>query len=215
MITRRFAYPLSAVLLGFAPALAQDNSLMQAIYADQAMQQHVIEAAKHAPVVVNNPCPSAHFTVTGKAIVFVLPERDSAGSIRKGAWKEEVRQEGCGQDRILNVLGVVQGPGTLGTVPLLPGNTRGDPQLQKDAVQYAMIAAGASGKDCAQGYVENTEFTDQGDKPVAGGKGPPWRELWTVIACGRKAQVTMRFIPDATGTTIGAERRIAPAEPSK
>jgi hypothetical protein len=34
------------------------------------------------------------------------------------------------------------------------------------------------------------------------GAGAPWDEKWTVRACGKKAVVTMHFVPDAKGTTI-------------
>jgi len=205
---------LAALALLSARALAQDASVMQAILADATAQQHVVDAAKKSTVFVQNRCPEAKFSVTGKIAIYTMPERDSSGAIAKGAWKEQVREEGCGTSRILNVLSSVPEPGKLNTVPLFPGTTRGVPLLQKDAVQYAFVAAKVTNKDCNEGYVEDTAFVDQGDKPIAGGKGPPWRELWTIDVCGRETQVTMRFTPDSTGTTIGAESpRLTPAEP--
>jgi hypothetical protein len=207
---------LALLLLPIAAAMAQDRSVMQAIMADKVAQQHVAEAAGQSLVFLKNPCPSARFTPTGQVAIYVMPERDAAGAIGKGAWKEEVREEGCGASRILNVLGFISEPGKLNAMPLLPGATRGVPLLQKDAVQYAFIAAKVTSKDCTEAYVEDTAFVDQGNKPIAGGKGPPWRELWTIDLCGRKTQVTMRFTPDSTGTTIGAESpRLTPAEPKK
>ena len=206
---------LLSVLAALAPANADDTALRSAL-ADKTAQEHVLEAAKQTPAFAHDPCPSATFSFTGRVAVYVTPERDPAGALTKGAWKQQVHEEGCGHERLLNVLVAVQGPGRIGTMPLLPGGTRGDPQLQRDGIRYAMIATQVAAKDCKQGYVEETEFADQGDKAIQGGKSPPWREVWTVVACGRKAQVPMRFIPDATGTTIAADAaKFDPAEPGK
>ena len=40
--------------------------------------------------------------------------------------------------------------------------------------------------------------------PVPGTKPRPWKEAWTLDACGKRSVVEMRFIPDTTGTAIKA-----------
>jgi hypothetical protein len=79
---------------------------------------------------------------------------------------------------------------------LFPGHSYASPVLQRDAVQYASMGANI-GEGCAA-EVLDTEL------PQGEPSGPkiPWVEKWTVRACGKRAVVTMRFVPDATGTTI-------------
>ncbi|WP_428542219.1 hypothetical protein [Rhodopila sp.] len=39
---------------------------------------------------------------------------------------------------------------------------------------------------------------------MGGGKGAAWTELWTLVSCSATTQVSMHFVPESTGTTIGA-----------
>ncbi len=62
---------------------------------------------------------------------------------------------------------------------------------------------------CDEGGVVDTRFAGvdgepPGTKPPSGGILKPWTEIWTLEACGKRAQVTMHFIPDPSGTEIQA-----------
>ena len=186
------------------PALAQDQRVLQSVLSDPGVQQHALEVVKQSAVMVRNPCPTARFALTGKGTVYIALERDASGAIVKGAWKQEVLENGCGVTRTLNVLGVVQGPKKLGVAALLPGTTRAGPQLQKDAVKFAVASAGGPEKNCNVGYVENTELVKLDGAPVAGASSPPWQEVWTLVSCTRRAHVSMRFTPESGGTQIVA-----------
>lgn len=184
--------------------MAADQTAFQKIVADPNVQQHVLAAARRSTVMLQNPCSGAEFTLLNDFAIYHPPTFDGAGAMIGGAWKQAVGEKGCGVGRLLNVLAWVPKPKTLGTAPLLPGRTRADPQLQKDAVGFAVIATGGREANCNIGYVADTTFLGQTGAPIAAGKGPPWREVWTLVTCTKKFEVPMQFIPDATGTTIVA-----------
>ena len=127
-----------------------------------------------------------------------------------GAWRETIQQVGCDKTRTLNALTVVQPDGTLQTLPLLPGSTITDPQLQQDSVQYAAAGLGQMPPGCEQGGVVNTRFVGvDGDRagalPSPSSPPRPWTEVWSVAACTKQADVTMHFTPDATGTDVRSD----------
>lgn len=185
-------------------ALGDDKADLLRVVADPVVQQRVLNAAKRSSVVINDSCPSAQFNLTDNLVIYKPLLRDTAGALIGGAWKQIVQENGCGNSRYLNVLAYVKDPKTLVTAPLLPGTTHADPILQKDAVRYAVIAAGAAMKNCNTAYIANTEFLQQEGEALKDAKGPAWREMWTVITCTNKAIVPLQFIPDSTGTEIVA-----------
>jgi hypothetical protein len=204
------AFGLAAVC---GAAFAQDRTLMQVIATDPSVQQNALAAVKQSAVMANNPCPTAQYALTGRGEVYVPPERDASGVTTKGAFKLEFHEEGCGASRILNAFGVVQSPGKLALAPLLPGTTHATPQVQKGAMDLASAAAGPAEKDCKIGYVADTQFVRQEVVAPGSATAAPWQELWTLVSCTRRAQVPMRFIPQAHGTQVVAER--ANTEPPK
>lgn len=226
-MTRHARNVLSAIVIGLmglvaSSGRADDQSAFSHLLADQTLQQRILDAAGRSTVVLENPCLAAQYTLDNKPFVHNAPAFDGSGRIVAGDWKQVVHEQGCGQTRVLNVLVVVQGPSSLATIPLLPGTTHAGPVVQKDAVKYAVqvVATVPGGHDanCKIGYVEDTEFVSQESTAVQGGKGPPWRELWTLVSCVQKMQVPMLFVPDATGTSVSAgpnkEVKVIPLEPS-
>lgn len=189
-------------------AIADDQSALINMLSDPAEQQHVISAAGRSPVLMQNPCTSAGFSIEKKFVIYKQPTFDSAGRLGDGSWKQTVDEQGCGEQHILNVWVSAQGPTNVSMVPLLPGSTHADPILQRDAVQFAVQALatvpGGREPNCRVGYVADTEFIEQENATLEGAKGPAWRELWTLASCTQKMLVPIRFIPDATGTTISA-----------
>ena len=90
-----------------------------------------------------------------------------------------------------------------------PGMTHAGITLQRDAYRYVAIAAQPAAKDCAALHIRDTRY--QGPiaaqpQPVGGNAiGVPWRETWSVAACGAVIDIPVTFIPDATGTTISTK----------
>jgi len=182
---------------------------MARLVSDPVEQQHVISAAARSTVLERNPCPGAQFSVEKSITFYNLPTLDDMHRVTSGAWKQVVQEQGCESRRQLNVLVAVEAADKMAVIPMLPGSTRADPVLQKDAVRYAVQALasvpGGREANCDSGYVSDTEFLEEEKaEPLPGSKGRSWRESWTLISCTRKAIVPMRFIPDATGTTISA-----------
>ncbi len=166
--------------------------------------------AAHAVDPPGTPaCPDANYVTTGDVGILVPPKVDASGKPTEGVWKESIRVDGCGPERILNAMTQVQSNGTLQTSPLLPGTTIADPQLQRDSVQYAAAGMGSMPSGCNQGGVVNTQFVGVDGQPPgtpqpANAAAKPWTEIWTLEACGKRAEVRMSFTPDATGTAIHA-----------
>ena len=155
-------------------------------------------------------CPSANYTTTGEIGILTPVQTDAAGRMTAGAWKETVQEAGCGGMRLLNALTSVQADGSLQTQPLLPGTTITDPRLQQDSVQYAAAGMGEMPPGCDQGGVLDTRFVGlegrpAGTQPVQGSPPPPWTEVGTLIASSKRADVTMHFTPDSTGTDVRAD----------
>jgi hypothetical protein len=211
---------LIAITLASSCVFADDSAIFAKLLTDPAQQQRVIAAAGRSTVVLQNPCPNTQSSIANRYIPYKPVSFDSTGTIVAGAWKQMVQAEGCGRTRLLNVLVFVENPNQISMMPLLPGNTHADVVLQKDAVKYAVAAVatapGGREANCQVGYVANTEYLEQEKETLPGGKEPSWRELWTLASCTQKMLVPMRFIPDATGTTItagpGTEVKVMPLQ---
>ncbi len=140
---------------------------------------------------------------------------DAAGKVIGGAWKEQVRESGCGSERLLNALTVASPDGALETRPLLPGSTIADPQLQRR--QRALRGGGhgrharrlRAGRACWTRAMSAWRGSRPGPAPPRTARSRPWTEIWTLQACAKRVQVEMHFKPDATGTDIRAN----PAQP--
>ena len=209
---------MGVILLGVAavPAAAQPApaaplapELVQLI-AQPEHRAALLQAAR----AVNGPaapaCTTASYAPTGDVVVLAPVHADAHGKLVSGAWKESLRETGCGNDRTINTLTAVGQNGTPQTQPLLPGDTISDPQLQRDSVQYAASGIGDMPAGCDQGAITNTRFVGldgqpPGIRPVAGATPKPWTEIWSLKACSKAANVTMHFTPDATGTEIRAD----------
>jgi hypothetical protein len=197
-----FAAAVAIYLMSIGQVSADDKANFSKMVSDPIEQKQVLNVAKNSGVVVNDPCPSANFSILNQFAIYKPLAFDGSGRPMEGAWKQSVAEKGCGQDRLLNVFFWLDANSSVRVMPLFPGTTRADPQLQKDAMPHAAIAAQWPEKDCKTGYMENTEFIRETGEPLEGAKGKPWDELWTLASCAKKAKVTLHFIPDKTGTTI-------------
>jgi hypothetical protein len=142
-------------------------------------------------------------------LIIEAPVFDSDGNPTRGAWKMVGQLEGCGQTKVMNLRYGFGKDGKLTLGMMLPGTTHADPLLQRDALLHARMAmVSLAPKDCKESAVIDTRFLKYGEAiPNArpGFETRSWLEEWTVKACGVVGTVGIRFIPDATGTTISAE----------
>jgi hypothetical protein len=87
-------------------------------------------------------------------------------------------------------------------IELLPGATKADPRLQRDAVGAAKaMAAARNPQGCERSWTTDTRETE----PYKDNK-TPWVERWTFDLCGKKAVVEMSFLPGgASGTSYSVK----------
>jgi hypothetical protein len=130
------------------------------------------------------------------------------GFPNSGLWKQTFPVSGCGNDTILNFYFSAGSDEKINTIVGMPGTTRADTLLQRDAFTYANIGATTTARSCRIFVVKNTQFDAFGLRnPPLPDPGPeqrlrPWRETWTLTGCGRTFDVPLDFVPDQTGTQI-------------
>ncbi len=83
-------------------------------------------------------------------------------------------------------------------IELLPGATKADPRLQRDAIAAAKaMAAAANPPGCERSWTTDTREVE----PYKDGK-TPWVEHWTFDLCGKTTAIEMSFLPGgASGTS--------------
>jgi len=205
-------FVLTLTLAAPSAAGADTPALPQGLLPLLARPDHraaLLQAAQAVAALQPRPCPKATYVTTGDIALLQPLKLDAKGQPIGGVWKESVTETGCETTRVLNALTMVAPNGMLRTRPLLPGSTITDPQLQADSVQYAAAGMGEMPPGCDEGGVVDTAFVGvdgepAGAKPPPGGVLKPWTETWTLQACNKRAQVTMHFIPDPSGTEIQA-----------
>lgn len=201
--------------LAGGPAHGQtDPARFRAFLASDAYRALVGAASDQIPAEILPLCPA--FSSPGADVTIARDVTFGAdGMPRSGAWWSRAPVSGCGNDTIINIFFQVGARGKITPLVALPGTTRADPVLQRDALMYAFLGVGQRMADCAQMHVIHTRFEAfglQGAKPAAAKPAPspptaaeargPWWETWIVSGCGRSFAVPMEFVPDATGTTI-------------
>ena len=178
---------------------------LPAIATSSATQQHIVSVAENLADGLGVRCTAAHFRLDPPLPISPLP-RDPEGHLATAAWRQAVREQGCGKPRVFNTLTVLTDQAR--TVPLLPGNTHADELLQHEAVPVMLTAAttalGEIAPTCSKRFVLDTEFVGHGAEPSSGKKAADdsWREVWTVVLCNQQARVRVTFSPDSTGTKV-------------
>ena len=162
------------------------------------------------PKTIFSRCPALKSSPSKLALAQSV-EFGPDGVPNLGAWWEHLSVSGCGNDTVLNVFFVVAPDKTrINTIVAFPGTTRASIALQKDALQFALLALEAK-ETCSRAHIRNTRFGAFGLKVPAedvaeNAVSKPWWEVWTLAGCDKTFDVLMQFVPDATGTKI-----IAPA----
>jgi hypothetical protein len=133
---------------------------------------------------------------------------DSSGNLTSGLIKESVIVSGCGKQKVENIL-TLSDKGQVKIIPGVAGTSKVDPLLAKDSMQYAYNAALPKIGQCKDVKVIDTRYDDVEGPPNPRAKfqangGRPWRETWTLNACGTLIDSTIHYIPDETGTGIAS-----------
>lgn len=186
-------------LMGAASAqpIAMPPQLAKFMTAPDEEQTVKASALRDWNVVVPN-CGNPRLQ-SANVVVHVLPKFDIAGKPISGRWQVVTRLEGCGQSKLLNMVYGFGPNGQLVRTAVLPGTTRADPLLQRDALMYAgMGMAKLVPSGCKDFKYVDTAFD-------AAGAGRAWTEKWTVRACGVDGIVRLYFAPNATGTSISVK----------
>lgn len=187
-----------------------DPAAFRKYLSSDAFRAQLAKAWANVPAAILPACPSL-----SRGEARAAPRQnvtfDAAGQPVSGSWWAHLPVSGCGAARIINIL-FLAGRAGVRSMVALPGTTRADIALQRDALTYAFIGAGTRAGDCKDMLVTDTAFDGFAPSPGAGrgaGDGPwqetwreTWRETWTVAACGHTFAVPLEFVPDATGTTI-------------
>jgi hypothetical protein len=111
-------------------------------------------------------------------------------------WIERYRVD-CENEQHRAILMLLGKDGKIQAVPMAPGTTITDPQLQIDAGNIVRTATLTRGDgSCSESRVVDSEVDE---KPTAAGK--PWKETWSVLACGTIYDLEVAFTPSETGGT--------------
>ena len=198
---------LRLMLPGVAHSQAFDPVPFQTFLSSDVNKRLVTGALTSMPAEVFHTCPGL---VISKAAVHVVEAIafGADGVPTSGVWWERFPVQGCGNDTVLNIHFAATGDDNIEATATLPGSTRADPLLQRDAKLYAYVGAASHATSCRQFFVKNSQFGGYGLRspghpdPGNGARFRPWRETWTIVGCGRTFQVPMEFVPDATGTQV-------------
>lgn len=133
---------------------------------------------------------------------------DARGNLASGLLKESVLVTGCGKQKVENIL-TLSDKGQLKSVAGLPGTSHADPVLARDSMQYAFMGIARKVGQCRDIHVIDTQYDEFEGPPNPTAKsqtngGRPWRETWTMNACGNLLDTDIHYIPDETGTAIQA-----------
>jgi hypothetical protein len=133
-------------------------------------------------------CPDAEFT-----LLDLYPFQGEPGEV---IWIERYEVD-CGKPLRRALLMVLSG-GNIQSAAMAPGATLADPQLQIEVGPVVTASAlQRAPEGCKQAPVIDTAVSK---KPT--GSGVPWRERWTVDACGTTLELDLDFIPSPVGGTM-------------
>lgn len=200
---------ISVSLLGMATAAYADpipmSPELKSFLMRQDQQQAVIGMMFQQWKALVQNCPTPQLKQTN-VVISQTPTFNDDGMPTSGMWRVVGRVEGCDESRVFNIMYAFTPDGRMGRVGLLPGSTAASYRLQKDALMYAQMSmAKLEPKDCKDIQYTDTKFIGFGEEsPSAASQQEKrsWTEEWTVRTCGVTGIVTMKFVPDATGTAI-------------
>ena len=200
----RACLALAMLLTAGAAARADDgiDPRFLSFVRSQAYQAAVIKAATEQEQGLPGACAAARYRPTGDVAFFAPPQFDGGNRIVHGLWREQVEAEGCGTVVLLNIFSLATESGEPKLLGGLPGTTRADLPLQRQALLIAIRGVPDKASLCHDVRVVDTALAP--DAPT--GRTAPWSETWTVLACDEAYPVPLRFTPSADGATIKVDQ---------
>ncbi len=135
--------------------------------------------------------------------ILIPIEMNDKGVPVSGSWRETVPGTACNEQRMYNVQVDATKKG-LHFTPTYPGTAQGNPELQRDTlrnIELDLIVMSFVKKSC-RAEVLDTKLVGPAARFSDNGLLSPWNEAWEVRACGKLFTVPVKFVPDATGTSI-------------
>jgi hypothetical protein len=174
--------------------------------------EHIQAVMDHAQAFIGkDPACRAETARTTGIAIYTPVTFGPDGAPTSGMWKETMRVQGCSRSGIYNVATGVDQSGGIHVFAMLPGTSIADSRLERDAVNYALIAARAKAPpNCTEPLVVDTAFenyantANPGVEP--GREARSWHEKWTVQGCAASISVEMTFVPHTNGTAIEADQ---------
>jgi hypothetical protein len=206
----QFILPAIAAVAG----LSVSSSLHAAEIPPAMMQyverpEHIQAVMDHARAfIAKDPACRAETARTTAIAIFKPVTFGPDGAPTSGMWKETVRVQGCSRSGIYNVATGVDASGGVHVFAMLPGTSIADSQLERDAVDQALIEARTKAPPNCTVNVVDTAFesyasaANPGVEP--GREARTWHEKWTVQGCAASIIVAMTFVPHTNGTAIEA-----------
>ncbi|RYF00117.1 MAG: hypothetical protein EOO77_34520 [Oxalobacteraceae bacterium] len=189
----------SALLMALsatAPFELQPSPALQALVVSSDYQANIARLFSQLPASVFQKCPS--LVSKGSTVTMIEPVSFAPdGYPTSGLWKQSFPISGCGNDTTINFFFRAQSDKKMHSIVGIPGETRADVALQRDAFRMAVTAVQAAVPNCEQITVQDTKYLG----PV-GASHEAWQESWLLAVCTRPTHVTLTFTPDDTGTKI-------------
>lgn len=199
MLTALMATAMALVAHGGDTPTQQPAPQLQALVQSPGYQRNIARMFATLPPDVFQRC--AALVSAGSTVTMLTPVAFAAdGYPVSGLWRQSFPVSGCGNDTTINFFFRGQPDEKIASIIGVPGETRADLTLQRDALKYAHLGAQAVAPGCTNGHVRHTRYDG-----VADARTKAWRERWIVAACGRNVEVPITFTPDSTGTTITAQ----------
>ncbi len=186
---------LCAVFAGTAPAAADQARFDR--FADSP--DHLGRAAAAALAADAAMPPACGERTVGERTAIEPPvaARFDTGAAQPtaGAWWERWQVRRCGQARMVNLHFVADAAGISVDVGI-PGETLAQPVLQHGAVEVLTAFAEGTVAECPELAVVDSRVVDPPAGGVVAAPDAAWTERWTLMGCGGRDEVTIRFHPD-------------------
>ncbi len=199
MLYRRLVLALVAVATAGGSASASDlEPAMQAYIASPARAAAMAATVRRMLPLAAAGCRTARPNGPSRTRVYEPLTFDEADRPVAGRFQESIPVDLCGETVVFNIMATAHPNGEVTRINLLPGMTRADATLQRDALGSAYKAA-TKGRTCRFPGVRTT----QAGPVMADGR---WSEQWEIVACGERVPVTIQFIPRPDRTDFVAVR---------
>jgi hypothetical protein len=195
-----FAASVFAALSIATPATASSEPppppALQALVVSSDYQANIARLFSQLPAPVFQRCPS--LISKGSTVTMIEPVSFAPdGYPTSGLWKQSFPISGCGNDTTINFFFRAQSDEKMHSIVGIPGETRADVALQRDAFSMAVTAVQAAVPNCEQITVKDSKYLGPFGK-----SRKAWQESWLIAVCTRPTHITLTFTPDDIGTQI-------------